>query len=83
VCPVVLRSRQRARRLRSVWESLGRSPRFVELVLIFVFAVGVGSWILRRPRSMAVSIRVRSVPGLSSRMVLGTVYCSSLAVRGS
>ena len=32
---------------------------------------------------MAVSIRVRSVPGLSSRMVLGTVYCSSLAVRGS
>jgi hypothetical protein len=80
---VELRSRQRARRLRSVWESFGRSPSFVELVLIVVLAVGLGSWTLRRPRFMAVSTRVRAVPGLSSWMVVGTVNCSSLAFRGS
>ena len=79
----VLRSRHSARRSRSVWESLGKSPSLVEVESICALAWGVGCCTLSLPRSIAVSTRVRIVPGLSSWMVEGTVYCSVLAVRGS
>ena len=78
-----VRSRHSARRSRSVRESLLESPSLAEMESICALASEVGCCTLSRPRSIAVSTRVRTVPVLSSWMVEGTVYCSVLVAKGS